>query len=83
MPELEIGLVDGGELNFDQAFLQFNVKKKIYAKSSQFDFKCWMLDTVSLSRMYCHNNAKFTIAFLSEKDTFFKDIKSAVWGILL
>ena len=40
MPELEIGLVDGGELNFDQAFLQFNVKKKIYAKSSQFDFKC-------------------------------------------
>ena len=28
MPELNIGLVDGGELNFDQSFLQFNVKKK-------------------------------------------------------
>ena len=40
MPELEIGLVNGGELNFDRAFLQFNVKKKIYVKSSQFDFKC-------------------------------------------
>ena len=41
MPELDIRLVDGGELNFDQSFLQFNVKKKIYAKSSsRFDFKC-------------------------------------------
>ena len=40
MPELNIGLVDGGELNFDQSFLQFNVKKKIYTKSSsRFDFK--------------------------------------------
>ena len=28
MPELEIRLVDVGELNFDQSFLQFNVKKK-------------------------------------------------------
>ena len=28
MPELEIGLVDGGELNFNQSFLKFNVKKK-------------------------------------------------------
>ena len=33
MPELEIGLVDGGELNFNQSFLKFNVKKKIQAKS--------------------------------------------------
>ena len=32
MPELDIGLVNGGELNFDQSFPQFNVKKKIYAK---------------------------------------------------
>ena len=41
MPELDIGLADGGGLNFDQSFLQFNVKKKIYAKSSsRFDFKC-------------------------------------------
>ena len=39
MPELEIGFVDGDELNFDQSFLQFNVKKEIYAKSSsRFDF---------------------------------------------
>ena len=38
---LDIGLVDGGELNFDQSFLQFDVKKKLYAKSSsRFDFKC-------------------------------------------
>ena len=28
MAELEIGFADGGELNFNQFFLQFNVKKK-------------------------------------------------------
>ena len=28
MPELEIGLVDGDELNFNQSFLKFNVRKK-------------------------------------------------------
>ena len=40
MPELGIGLVDGGELDFNQSFLQFIVKKKIKTKcSSQFDFK--------------------------------------------
>ena len=27
MPELDIGLVDGDKLNFDQSFLQFNAKK--------------------------------------------------------
>ena len=27
MPELDKGLVDGDELNFDQSFLQFNAKK--------------------------------------------------------
>ena len=27
MPKLEIGLVNGGELNFDISFLQFNVNK--------------------------------------------------------
>ena len=41
MPVLGIGLVDGAELKFDQSFLQFNVKKKIFAKSSsRLDFKC-------------------------------------------
>ena len=30
--EFEIALTDGGELNFDKAFLHFNVKKKIYPK---------------------------------------------------
>ena len=40
MFELDIGLDDGSELNFDQSFLQFNAKKKIYAKSSsRFEFK--------------------------------------------
>ena len=40
MPELEIGLVDVGELNFNQLFLKFNVKKKIQGKSYfRFDFK--------------------------------------------
>ena len=34
MPELDVRLVAGGEFNFDQPFLQFNVKKKINAKSS-------------------------------------------------
>ena len=28
MAELEIKLVDGSETNFDETFLQFNVKKK-------------------------------------------------------
>ena len=34
MPESEVGLVDGDELNFNQSFLQFNAKKKIQEKSS-------------------------------------------------
>ena len=33
MAERQIGLVDEGELNFDQS-LQFNVNKNMYAKSS-------------------------------------------------
>ena len=50
MPELDKGLVEGNELNFDRSFLKFNVKKKIYVKrSSHFDFKCRILDTASLS----------------------------------
>ena len=53
MPELEIGLVDGCELNFNQCFLKFNVKKKIEVESySRFDFKCWILDTGSLSSKF-------------------------------
>ena len=49
MPELEVGLVDGDELKFDQSFLQFNVKKRnvykefkknILNKHSRFDWKC-------------------------------------------
>ena len=41
MPELEVGLADRDALDFDQSFLQFNARKKIYAKSSsQFEFKC-------------------------------------------
>ena len=28
MPEPEIGLADGGELNFDRSFQQFNLNKK-------------------------------------------------------
>ena len=32
MPERETGLADGGKLNFEQSFLQFNVQKK-FAKS--------------------------------------------------
>ena len=40
MFELDIGLDDGSELNFDQSFLQFTAKKKIHAKnSSRFKFK--------------------------------------------
>ena len=40
MPELDIGLAEGGELNFDESCVQFDLKKKMYAKSSsQFDFK--------------------------------------------
>ena len=40
MPELEMGLVNGSELNCNQYFLQFNVKKKNAGKiSPRFDFK--------------------------------------------
>ena len=34
MPEPEIGLAAGGDLNFNQSFLRSNVKKKIQAKIS-------------------------------------------------
>ena len=48
MAELQIGLVDEGELNFDQSFLQFNGNKNVNEKSfSWFDFKCWKLDIAS------------------------------------
>ena len=33
MSQIEIGLVDGSELNFDQSVLQFNLKKKMYGMS--------------------------------------------------
>ena len=33
MFELALRLVDGGKLNSDQSLQQFNIKKKIYAKS--------------------------------------------------
>ena len=39
MPELEIGLVDYSELNFNQSFLKFNIKKKIQAKSYSLNAK--------------------------------------------
>ena len=39
MAVLEIGLVDGGELNFNPSFLKFNVIKEIQEKT-RFDFKC-------------------------------------------
>ena len=53
MPELDIGLVDGGELNLNQSFLKFNLKKKMRVKSySWFDFKYWILDTASLSSKF-------------------------------
>ena len=48
MPELEIGLADVRELNFDQSFLQLNAKKKVSAeKSSRFEFKCSILKSAS------------------------------------
>ena len=53
MAELHIGPVVEGELNFDHSFLQFNPNKNVYAKSSSwFDFKCWILDSASLSSQF-------------------------------
>ena len=50
MAKLQIGLVDEGQLSFDQSFLQSNVTNNVYATSSSWsDFKCWILDTASLS----------------------------------
>ena len=48
--------------------MYFIVKKKIYAKSSlkehsQFDWKCWILDTTSLTSYFI---AKITLAFIFE-----------------
>ena len=51
MPELDISLVDGGELKFNQCFLQFNVKKIQMKSSSQYDFRCWILETATLSSL--------------------------------
>ena len=46
--ELKIGLADVSTLNFDQSFSHFNAKKKTNVKkSSQFEFKCWILKTAS------------------------------------
>ena len=41
----------GGKLNFNQSFLQFNLKKKSQElkSSSWFDFKCWILETATQS----------------------------------
>ena len=39
MFELDIGLDDGSELNFDQSFLQFNAKKKNICKKF---FSIWI-----------------------------------------
>ena len=48
--ELETALADESELNFDQSFVQFNGKKRSYAKSSSwFEFKCWILNAASLN----------------------------------
>lgn len=53
MSEPEIGLADGGELNFDKSLLQFNAKKIIYVKSSsQFSFKRRILHTARLSNQF-------------------------------
>ena len=50
MPELEIWLADGSEFNFDLPFLQFNAKKKIFARiSSRFELKYWMLNADNLN----------------------------------
>ena len=74
MSELEIGLADGGELNFDKSLLQFNVKKIKYVKSSS-QFCLQTLNTTHCKvkqSIYYYNNASFTLAFLSKKDNFFK-----------
>ena len=51
MPELDISLVDGGELKFNQYFLQFNVKKIQMKSSCQYDFRCWILETATLNSL--------------------------------
>ena len=71
----EIGLVDVGELNFDQSFLKFKVKGKNIWKSSlkehsQFDWKSWILDTASLSSEFIATimlNFFFTLPFSSKR----------------
>lgn len=57
MPEIEAGLDDGGELNFEKPFLQFNVKKEkicmgrvTLKETSTCVWHCWILDTTSLSK---------------------------------
>ena len=50
---LEPEIVIRGKLNFDKFFVKFNVKKKymqrvIFKERSQFQWKCWILDTAIL-----------------------------------
>ena len=53
MPELDIGHADEDKLNFDQSSLQFDVKKKTYAKSSsRFGCKCWVQGTGSFGSYF-------------------------------
>ena len=53
MSELEIGLIDEGELNFNQYFLKINVTNKIQGKSYyRLGFECWIIDTASLSSTF-------------------------------
>ena len=77
MLDVEIGLVLGEKLNFDQFFLRFNVKKKIYAKRIFYrTFSIWLeiLNTRHASLLNFQFIATiiptfiFTLAFLSEKD---------------
>ena len=50
MPEVDLELVDGGELNFNQSFLMVDVKKKIQTKS--FTLNMCTVSTLFVSTEY-------------------------------
>ena len=68
MLELEIGFVDGGEINSDKPFLQFNVKKNYMQRVNLNNLEehltrnveYWTL-LASTVIIYCYHNVNFQL----------------------
>ena len=84
MFELEIGLIVGGELNFDQCFLHLNVKKNICKEllTVNIEYETLLAETANLLGATKMPTFIFTLAFLNEKNKISWGLKkSTLWGI--